>query len=113
MVCRSRSREWNEGCSDVDPPGFAEFNDLKSAGPNPINAGGGPMAQQVCNGATLQCSFGVAPSTLAVLPVNRVNTTEQPDANIMDHVPMVNICGRKGPIPASNIKLLMRRREGR
>jgi hypothetical protein len=49
------------------------------------------MAQQVCNGATLQCSFGMAPSTLVVLPVNRVNTTEQPDANIMDIVPMVNI----------------------
>lgn len=33
----------------------------------------------------------MAPSTLVVLPVNRVNTTEQPDANIMDNVPMVNI----------------------
>lgn len=49
------------------------------------------MAQQVCNGATLQCSFGMAPSSLVVLPVNRVNTSQQPDANIMDHVPMVNI----------------------
>jgi hypothetical protein len=49
------------------------------------------MPQQVCNGATLQCAMGVAPSSLVVLPVNRVNTGNQPDANIMDHVPMVNI----------------------
>ena len=49
------------------------------------------MALQVCNGATLQCSMGLAPSSLVVLPVNRVSTGEQPDANIMDHVPMVNI----------------------
>jgi len=49
------------------------------------------MAQQVCNGATLQCSFGIAPSTLVVLPVNRVATGSQPDANIMDSEPMVNI----------------------
>ena len=49
------------------------------------------MAQQVCNGATLQCSMGMAPSSLVVLPVNRVNTGSQPDANIMDNVPLVNI----------------------
>ena len=49
------------------------------------------MALQVCNGATMQCSFGLAPSSLVVLPVNRVTTGEVPDANIMDHVPMVNI----------------------
>ena len=49
------------------------------------------MAMQVCMGATMQCSFGVAPSSLVVLPVNRTFTQQQPDANIMDHVPMVNI----------------------
>jgi len=49
------------------------------------------MPQQVCNGATLQCMMGMAPSNLVVLPVNRVNTADQPDANIMDHIPMVNI----------------------
>lgn len=49
------------------------------------------MAQQVCNGAMLQCTMGMAPSNMTVLPVNRVNTTEQPDANIMDHIPLVNI----------------------
>ncbi len=48
------------------------------------------MALQVCMGAMLKCSFGLAPSTLAVLPVNRVSTVT-PDANIMDHIPMVNI----------------------
>lgn len=48
------------------------------------------MAQQVCMGALLQCSFGMAPSSLVVLPTNRV-TTQTPDANIMDHVPFVNI----------------------
>ena len=49
------------------------------------------MPQQVCNGATLQCSFGLAPSSLVVLPVNRVTTGNQPDATIMDNQPMVNI----------------------
>ena len=49
------------------------------------------MPMQVCSGAILQCSFGVAPSALAVLPVNRVLTSYMPAANIMDHVPMVNI----------------------
>jgi hypothetical protein len=49
------------------------------------------MPQQVCNGATLQCSFGLAPSTLVVLPVTRVNTSEQPDANISANEPLVNI----------------------
>jgi len=49
------------------------------------------MPQQVCNGATLMCTMGMAPSSLVVLPVNRVTTTQQPDANIMDYAPMVNI----------------------
>ena len=49
------------------------------------------MAQQVCNGATLQCTFGMAPSTLVVLPLRRVMTSSQPAATIMDHQPMVNI----------------------
>src|SRR5580704_3516785 len=49
------------------------------------------MAQQVCNGAMLQCSMGMTPSSLVVLPVNRVNTGNQPDANIMDGAPLVNI----------------------
>jgi len=48
------------------------------------------MAMQVCMGAMLQCSFGAAPSSLVVLPKNKV-LTGTPDANIMDNVPMVNI----------------------
>lgn len=48
------------------------------------------MGQQVCMGATLQCSFGSAPSSLTVLPTNRV-LTQTSDANIMDYIPMVNI----------------------
>jgi hypothetical protein len=42
-------------------------------------------------GATMMCTFGVAPSSLVVLPINRVMTNQVPDANIMDHIPMVNI----------------------
>src|ERR1700750_2573953 len=48
------------------------------------------MGMQVCMGAMLQCSFGVAPSSLVVLPQNRV-LTGTPAANIMDNKPMVNI----------------------
>jgi len=39
----------------------------------------------------MQCSMGVAPSSLVVLPKNMVFTDQVPDANIMDHIPMVNI----------------------
>jgi hypothetical protein len=46
---------------------------------------------QVCSTATLQCSFGVAPTALNVLPVNRTLTGGLPAANIMDHIPLVNI----------------------
>ena len=49
------------------------------------------MPMQVCMGAMMQCSFGLAPSSLVVLPINRTFTDQVPDANIMDHVPMVNI----------------------
>jgi hypothetical protein len=49
------------------------------------------MAMQVCMGANMMCSFGVAPSSLVVLPTNCVFTNQVPDANIMDHIPMVNI----------------------
>ena len=48
------------------------------------------MALQTCMGAMLQCSFGAAPSSFVVLPVNRVQTVT-PDANIMDNKPLVNI----------------------
>lgn len=49
------------------------------------------MPQQVCMGAMMTCSFGVAPSSLLVLPLNRVMTSNMPAANIMDNKPMVNI----------------------
>lgn len=49
------------------------------------------MPLQVCHGAQMMCSFGLAPSALVVLPKNMVFTSNVPDANIMDHVPMVNI----------------------
>ena len=38
----------------------------------------------------MQCSFGVAPSTLVVLPANRV-LTGTPAATIMDGKPIVNV----------------------
>ncbi len=49
------------------------------------------MPNQVSMGAMLQCTFGAAPSSLVVLPVNRVMGEGPPAANIMDHMPMVNI----------------------
>ena len=48
------------------------------------------MGFQVCTGAMMQCSFGVAPSALAVLPTNCV-MTGTPAATIMDHQPIVNV----------------------
>jgi hypothetical protein len=41
--------------------------------------------------AGLLCSFGMAPSTLNVLPAKRVLVEGRPAATIMDMAPMVNI----------------------
>jgi hypothetical protein len=49
------------------------------------------MGQLVVNGAMMTCSFGVAPSTLAVLPENRTMAGGVPAANIMDFKPNMNI----------------------
>ena len=49
------------------------------------------MPNHVCNGASLTCTFGMAPGKLMVLPVNMVMTDGQPAANIMDNIPFVNI----------------------
>lgn len=49
------------------------------------------MAQQVVAGAMMMCSFGVAPSTLVVLPTNKTMCGGPPAANIMDSKPIVNI----------------------
>ena len=49
------------------------------------------MPIQVVNTAQLMCSMGMAPGTLMVLPLNRVLSGNQPAANIMDHIPILNI----------------------
>ncbi|WP_133470995.1 DUF4280 domain-containing protein [Paraglaciecola marina] len=48
------------------------------------------MPKCVCSGAMLQCTFGAAPSTLNVLPTNKV-MEGTPGANIMDFIPITNI----------------------
>lgn len=45
----------------------------------------------VCTGALLQCSFGIAPGTLNILPASRTLVSNMPMANIMDNKPFVNI----------------------
>ncbi|MFG6413061.1 DUF4280 domain-containing protein [Roseateles sp. DC23W] len=49
------------------------------------------MPQHCCTGAMMNCTFGVAPSTLNVLPKNKMMTSNMAAANIMDNIPMVNI----------------------
>ncbi|MDR3031141.1 MAG: DUF4280 domain-containing protein [Holosporales bacterium] len=44
----------------------------------------------VC-GAICQCSCGMVPAVLNVLPTNRVIIGSQPVASVMDFVPMLNI----------------------
>ena len=56
----------------------------------------------VVNGATLKCVLGATPSTLTVLPINRVEINGKAQANIMDCKPMVNIkpfgtCAKMAP----------------
>lgn len=48
------------------------------------------MPLQTCLGAQMKCSFGVAPSVLMPTP-KPVLTSSMIAANIMDHVPMLNI----------------------
>ena len=48
------------------------------------------MPLLVTSGAVLSCTFGAAPSTFVVLPVNPV-MVDMPAANIMDNIPLVNI----------------------
>ncbi|MGS0636982.1 DUF4280 domain-containing protein [Citrobacter sp. VF227] len=45
----------------------------------------------VCNGAMLECSFGIAPAALNVLPTSRTIVNNLPMANIMDNKPFLNI----------------------
>lgn len=48
------------------------------------------MGCQTVASAMCMCSFGAAPSSLMVLPINRV-MAPTPAANIMDNVPFLNI----------------------
>lgn len=48
------------------------------------------MGFLVTGNAVMSCTFGAAPSTLMVLPVNKV-MVDMPAANIMDQVPILNI----------------------
>ena len=45
----------------------------------------------VTSTAMMTCSFGMAPATLNVLPVNRVTVEGKPAANITDMAPILNI----------------------
>ncbi len=49
------------------------------------------MAFIATSGCLCQCSFGIAPAPLTVLPANRVLCGGMPAASIMDHVPMLNL----------------------
>lgn len=48
------------------------------------------MGFLVTGGAVLSCSFGMAPSTLVVLPPNHV-LVDLPAANILDQKPFLNV----------------------
>ncbi|MEM9458705.1 MAG: DUF4280 domain-containing protein [Myxococcota bacterium] len=47
------------------------------------------MALALCTGATMMCSFGVAPATLTALPPSIITGT--PSANISAFAPIVNV----------------------
>ncbi len=49
------------------------------------------MPLPVVNGAMTMCSFGLAPSTLVVMPEKRTLIENMPAANIMDNKPFANI----------------------
>ena len=48
------------------------------------------MPQQVCTGALMACTFGVAPSTFSATP-RPVMTSNMPAGVITDNVPMLNV----------------------
>lgn len=49
------------------------------------------MPPNVVLGATIMCSFGMAPSSLEPLPTSRVIIEGRPAATIEDFAPMVNV----------------------
>jgi hypothetical protein len=48
------------------------------------------MGMQVCMGGMMMCTFGVAPSSIVPTP-KPIMTSNMVAANIMDHIPLVNI----------------------
>ena len=60
------------------------------------------VTQQVCNGAALMCTFGVAPGTLTVVPAAGVMSENNPAATVMDYAPMVNVAAFGMCISPSN-----------
>jgi len=49
------------------------------------------MGQNAVTGGMMQCSFGLAPAALNVLPTSRVTIEGRPAATITDMAPMVNV----------------------
>ena len=49
------------------------------------------MPLNAVTGAMLQCTFGLAPSALNVLPIRRVTIEGRPAATVADTIPLVNI----------------------
>ncbi len=49
------------------------------------------MANLVCTGASMSCSYGSASSSLVILPINMVNSDSMPAATVNDFVPLMNI----------------------
>jgi hypothetical protein len=49
------------------------------------------MGKPVVMGAALQCTNGTMPSSLIVVPLDRVMFEKKPMANTMDHIPIMNI----------------------
>jgi hypothetical protein len=49
------------------------------------------MPPLVISNAQTQCTFGMAPGTLMVLPAARVTSQNMPAASIMDNIPMTNV----------------------
>jgi hypothetical protein len=88
--------------SQADPASDTAPNSAVASGGVGVGAGGGVgggVGGSVGSGgvqatvmtAQLMCTMGMAPSALSVLPINRTQISKQFAANIMDHVPMVNI----------------------
>ena len=49
------------------------------------------MGMTLCTGGIMICPFGMAPSTLNILPDKMILSANKPMANIMDNKPIVNI----------------------